>query len=255
MDNKKDMAQIVTPGEQLGVIEEFIPQNNCFEEDGSVYSASWGIVHNEKKHEVSVVSKKNTYNTPIKGAISLGYVTEIRKQTSNIILSYFKGDNNKFQPVKYRYSATLHVSNISDRFIRNTHDALRPGDWVICRVTNDYPLAVSFFGSKHFGVIHAACFQCGKEIKGRRLKRNLIQCNSCGATQSRFLSFDYNNFESKETWEDIRVDTRAGPPPHRNDRRDRGGPRRDQGGPRRDQGGPRRDRGRSPQNYRENRER
>jgi len=119
MDNKKETAQIVTPGEQLGVIEEFIPQNNCFEEDGSVYSASWGTVDNEKKHEVSVVSKNKVFQ-PIKGTISLGYVTEIRKQTSNIILSYFKGDNNKFQPVKYHYSATLHVSNISDRFIRKT---------------------------------------------------------------------------------------------------------------------------------------
>lgn len=193
-------AKIVVPGEELGVIEEFVPEANCFEEDGVIFSSSWGEVQKDKKYVISVSSKRKLF-VPTNGAIGMGYVSEVRKQTAIIVIPYFKV-GSAFNDIKYQPSATLHISNVSDGYVRTMHDALRPGDWVLCRISREDPLAVTLYGSRHFGVIHAACFQCGKEITGAKIRRNLIRCTSCGATQSRFLSVDFNDFDPNKPWEE-----------------------------------------------------
>ncbi|MHA2104318.1 MAG: hypothetical protein ACW981_12900 [Candidatus Hodarchaeales archaeon] len=46
---------------------------------------------------------------------------------------------------------------------------------------------MGLFGSHDLGVINAICYSCGQEVD-RVVKRNLIRCNNCGATQNRVLS-------------------------------------------------------------------
>ncbi|MHA2365361.1 MAG: exosome complex RNA-binding protein Csl4 [Candidatus Hodarchaeales archaeon] len=229
-DKNSPTENVVVPGEQLGVVEEFLPQDNCFEEDGIVYSASWGEKVQNQKHNVSVKGKE--VFSPSKGDIALAYVIEIRKQTASLhIAHFFNPKISAFEQKKYVYYGVIHVSNISDRYIRSMHDAVRPGDWIVCKVIQfDSPLPISLFG-QDLGVIHASCFQCGHEVD-RVLKRNLIRCTHCGTTQSRYLSRLFNKFDSNSIWNDIGKEK---------ERRRESGYNRSRG-PRRDSG---RDRGRS----------
>ena len=127
---------IVIPGEQLGVIEEFTPKTNCYEHDGLIIAENWGTKHIDHEHHfVSVVPLKKIF-IPRHGTIALGYVTEIRKQNASVVLSHFRitAKNNTFVSTKTTYPANLHITNISDRYIRNLYDGIRPWDYVFCKI-------------------------------------------------------------------------------------------------------------------------
>ena len=67
--------EVVCPGDQLGVIEEFTPQNNCFEQEGAVFATHIGEKTIDKeKHQVAVMEKRRIY-IPRRGSIELGYIT------------------------------------------------------------------------------------------------------------------------------------------------------------------------------------
>lgn len=190
MKNKKESIneKIVTPGEFLGVIEEFTPGKNCYEVDGQLISESWGTVKTTSEHQLKITPVKRIF-VPRKGTIALGIVSELRRQSANITLTHFKmGYERKFQSIKYSIPTMLHISNVSDRYIRAIHDGVRPGDYIICKILSTHPdNRVSLFGSHDLGVISAICYSCGQEVN-RVVKRNLIRCNNCGATQNRVLS-------------------------------------------------------------------
>ena len=182
----------VCPGDQLGVIEEFTPQNNCFEMEGAVYSSTMGEkVLDKEKHQITIFPKKRIY-TPRRGSIALGYISEVRRQSATVEIAYFKV-GKRFKDFKTKFNAQLSVSNLSRRYIKNLYDGVRPGDWIICKIVKlDFNgnIDVSLFGSREFGVIAASCFVCGKEIDWV-VKRNLIRCRNCGVTQPRVLSSDF----------------------------------------------------------------
>jgi exosome complex component CSL4 len=196
-DNKKSEKElkVVTPGEVLGVIEEFSPGNNCYEIDGQIVSEAWGTVQTTSEHQIKINPLKKVF-TPTKGSIALGLVSELRKQSATVTLTHFKmGRETNFRSINYSTNAMLHISNVSDRYIRAIHDGVRPGDYIICKVLSVNPdLRISLFGSRDLGVISAICYSCGYEVD-RIVKRNLIRCNNCGATQNRVLSSFFGKTE------------------------------------------------------------
>lgn len=184
--------EFICPGDQLGVIEEFTPQNNCYEQEGAVISSVFGERWLDKeRHQINVVPKRKIY-TPRRGSIALGFITEVRRQTATVEIAHFKV-GKQFKDFQTKFTAQLSVANLSSRFIKNLYDGVRPGDWIICKVVKiDFNgnMDVSLYGSREFGVISASCFVCGHEIE-RVVKRNLLKCNNCGATQPRVLSSDF----------------------------------------------------------------
>ena len=184
--------EFICPGDQLGVIEEFTPQNNCYEQEGAVFSSVFGERWLDKeRHQINVVPKRKIY-TPRRGSIALGFITEVRRQNASVEIAHFKV-GKQFKDFKTKYNAQLSVANLSSRFIKNLYDGVRPGDWLICKVVKlDFNgnMDVSLYGSREFGVITASCYVCGHEVD-RVVKRNLLKCNDCGATQPRVLSSDF----------------------------------------------------------------
>lgn len=188
--------RIVVPGDEIGVIEEFLPKYNCYEKDGIIISENWGEVKvDSKKHQVRVIPTQRIQKIQ-RGTVAIGYITEIRRQKANVTLIRFRFKNERdFKDIKATFPASLHISNMSDRYTRSIHDGVRPGDYVICKIISTNPdYRISLTGSRELGVIHAACFVCGAEVN-RVVKRNLVRCNSCGATQNRILGNEFGKFE------------------------------------------------------------
>ena len=184
--------EFACPGDQLGVIEEFTPQHNCFEQEGVIFSSTFGErVVDKEKHQVNIFPFKKIY-TPRRGSIALGRIIEVRRQTATVEIAHFKV-GKAFKDFKTKFTAALSVSNLSSRYIKNLYDGVRPGDWIICKIVKiefNGNIDVSLYGAREFGVISASCFVCGKEID-RVVKRNLLKCNNCGTTQPRVLSSDF----------------------------------------------------------------
>ena len=193
------VKEIVIPGDIIGVIEEYTPNKNCYEnENGDIVSTVYGEkVIDKEKLQVSVYPHRRIY-TLRRGSIVLGYVTEIRRQNANIEIAHIK-IGNSFKELKTTYKASLSITNLSQRYVKHMYDGLRPGDWIIAKIIKiDFSgnINLSLYGSRDLGVIFASCFICGHEVT-KVIKRDLLRCNNCGATQSRILSSDFPLNKSK----------------------------------------------------------
>jgi exosome complex component CSL4 len=182
-DSKKSDSEEewVLPGDKIAVIEEFLPDETCYEQDGGIYSNTVGrVVTDTKRHKISVVPK-NPHRTIRNGDIGIGRVEFMKKQIASINIYHLNHDKQEI-PV----SAVLHVSEASRRFVKNMYEVTRPGDWIRFRIIRAAkPVYVSLIG-EGLGVIIAYCIQCGHELNFKR--RNTLECPNCDFKQTRITS-------------------------------------------------------------------
>ncbi|MHA2298080.1 MAG: exosome complex RNA-binding protein Csl4 [Candidatus Hodarchaeales archaeon] len=188
---KSTNGDVVTPGEKLGVIEEFIPAEGVYERDGILFAAIYGKVYVDKKnHKIRVTNNKRMI-LPMKGRLGIGFAIKVKKQFASLHIYYLQ-DSNSFVETSVPFSATLHISNVPGRHFKSMFDIIRPGDWAIVKIlkNDETPLYVALSPSqKKSGVILAYCIYCGSDLDYYR--RNLLVCRSCGEVQSRALSPDF----------------------------------------------------------------
>ncbi|MHA1213922.1 MAG: exosome complex RNA-binding protein Csl4 [Candidatus Hodarchaeales archaeon] len=182
--NHRTESELVVPGEKIAVIEEFLPDETCFEEDGEIFSQVLGyVVTDRKKHKISIKPIEQHFKLS-KGDFAFGRVEFVKKQIASLSL-YYLNDKSISLPI----SAILHVSEASRHFVKNMYEVARPGDWLkvkIIRCTS--PVYVSLVGND-LGVMIAYCNRCGQELELKR--RNLLSCPNCGLIQPRITSRYY----------------------------------------------------------------
>ncbi|UCG90633.1 MAG: exosome complex RNA-binding protein Csl4 [Candidatus Heimdallarchaeota archaeon] len=182
-NNKKSDADYdwVLPGDKIAVIEEFLPDETCYEQDGSIYSRIVGrVMTDSKKHKISVVPK-HPLRSIKSGDIGLGRVEYMKKQIASVDIYHLNKKN-----ISIPISAVLHISEASRRFVKNMYEVTRPGDWLRFRIIRAMkPVYISLIGDG-LGVIISYCIQCGYELEYKR--RNLLECPNCETTQSRITS-------------------------------------------------------------------
>ncbi|NHJ02270.1 MAG: hypothetical protein EAX86_09050 [Candidatus Heimdallarchaeota archaeon] len=175
---------LVLPGDKIAVIEEFVPDDTCYEDEGVIYSTFLGKVNpDSKKHKISVQPLKKYQEVKV-GDMGIGLVQFIKKQIASIDVFYI---NNEYLPVPF--SSILHVSEASRRFVRSMFEVTRPGDWIKVRIIRTMkPVYVSLVGHD-LGVIIAYCVQCGYELEFKR--RNTLLCPNCDTLQPRITSRNF----------------------------------------------------------------
>ncbi|MFX0051092.1 MAG: exosome complex RNA-binding protein Csl4 [Candidatus Hermodarchaeota archaeon] len=176
----------VLPGDKIAVIEEFLPDETCYEQDGGIYSKVLGrIVTDPKKHKISVIPKKPYLDIKI-GDLGVGRVELIKKQNASVNIYQI---NQILIPLPI--SAMLHISEVSLDFVKNMYEVTRPGDWLKFRIIrSNKPIYISLIGDK-LGVIVSYCIRCGYELKFKR--RNTLECPNCNLIQPRMISREYGN--------------------------------------------------------------
>ncbi len=183
--NTKILSYVI-PGDQLGVIEEYIPDKNCYEAEGIIYADIAGSVHIDvENHRISVKGRREPI-TPAKGQLIIGQATITRKQASTISIFRLNGE---IIPVPY--TGILHISNVSDRYVHSMFEVIRPADWVRAGIIrDDIPLGLTLLGDT-YGVILAYCTICGSELDF--IRRNLLKCPECEHIQPRITSRLYGS--------------------------------------------------------------
>lgn len=184
MNSKKKIdsdTNFVLPGDKIAVIEEFLPDEFCYEQDGGIYSKVLGhVVTDPKKHKISVIPKKS-HRSIKNGDIGIGRVEFMKKQIAMVDI-YYLNQEDLLVPA----SAVLHISEASRRFVKNMYEVTRPGDWLRFKIIRAIrPLYISLIG-EGLGVIIAFCTHCGHELNYKR--RNTLECPNCEHTQPRITS-------------------------------------------------------------------
>ena len=90
----KKSEGLVTPGEKLGVIEEFQPGRGTYTKNGVIYAESIGRVSIDLEKRMISVSPEVRVHVPAKGDIILGEVQQVQDKIATIKIFKVKGRIN-----------------------------------------------------------------------------------------------------------------------------------------------------------------
>jgi exosome complex component CSL4 len=182
---RRDSGHFILPGEPLGVIEEFIPQDGTYVKDGVIYSKVVGrALLDLLNKRVSVFPLVHVPRVPKVGSLVVGQVSSVQTQLASVRI--FKVGSKTLSGF---FTGLLHVSDVHMQFIDSMFDVCKPGDILRAKVISErnrtYHLSTK---DKSLGVVYAFCSHCGfmLEIKGRNL-----QCIRCGKVEKRKTAIDY----------------------------------------------------------------
>lgn len=184
-EKRRESEKFIFPGERLGVIEEFLPGQGTYVENGNIYSATTGYLQLDKiNKEAQVHSRVRTPLIPKNGDIVIGHVSSVQDKTMSIDI--FQIDD---KIINTSFRGVMHVSNTSQSYVKTLFDVFKVGDVVRSKVmsTMNRVFHLTTQGND-LGVIQAACSRCGDQlvIRNRRLR-----CPSCHISASRKLASDY----------------------------------------------------------------
>ncbi|MCD6243607.1 MAG: exosome complex RNA-binding protein Csl4 [Candidatus Korarchaeota archaeon] len=166
---KGSKREIVVPGENLGVVEEYIPGEGIREEDGNLYSVYLGSLF-EKEVKLSVRPLKRTILPLRPGEIALGEIRGADRQIYHIHLTAL---------IKPR-RAILSPPVSATMSKRPPNVGARPSDIVLVKVSSvkNGTVAVTMGGPPELGVLLSFCPVCGTPLK-KGVGYTLV-CRSCG---------------------------------------------------------------------------
>lgn len=184
MPKYKKAGQLVIPGERLGVIEELSPGKGAYVSNGVLYSSATGLLSISNKI-ASVYGVSYIPTVPYRGSIVVGQV--VNGSSNAAFIEIFR-IGRKFFPSP-AFTGILHISMVSQGFVRSMLDVCREGDVVRARVVSVknlmYHLSIK---DSRFGVIYAFCSKCGELLV---LRVNNLICPTCRNEEIRKIAFDY----------------------------------------------------------------
>lgn len=186
MDEKRrESEQFIFPGERLGVIEEFLPGQGTYVENGTIYSTTPGYIHRDTiNKETHVQSRVKPPRVPQKGDVVIGQISNVQDKTLSIDIFQINDT-----AINTSFAGVMHVSNASQAYVKTMFDVFKAGDIVRAKVmsTLNREFHLSTEGSS-LGVIQAACSQCGDHLI---LRNRRLGCPTCRGTERRKLASDY----------------------------------------------------------------
>ncbi len=178
-------GELVTPGQELCVEEEFIAGEGTYVDNGIVRAAVVGVVEINMNTYVITVEPIKSPSVIKPKSVVIGKVIGMREELAYIKVAQTEQD---FKRRKF-YTVLLHVSQLGvQKFVKSMYDYLRIGDVVKVRILNDKPIYVASMKGNKLGVILAYCSLCGNELY---LDGDKLVCPRCGNVEQRKLSSEY----------------------------------------------------------------
>lgn len=173
--------KIVSPGEKLGVIEEYMPGSGTYEEDGKIFSSMAGEVEvNSKNRSVGVIPGRRV-SVPEVGDTVEGIVVGMKEDVALVKIVEIKGK----RPLTGDFSAQLHVSQVSKEYTKSIFDVVNMNDRILAKVTTGWaPYQLSTVDDD-MGVIYATCTKCGGDLV---LKKGRLYCTSDNISEKKKIS-------------------------------------------------------------------
>ncbi len=181
-------GRLAYPGQPLAVIEEFIPGEGVYVENGTIYSAHLGVVDiDTTTRRLNVKPLTRTPRVPRKGDIVHGYISSIPRD--DIALIKITHDEHMI-PFTGTYTGILHISQAADRHPSTIHDYVRLGDVVRVQVLNNSNPYIVSIKQATLGVIAAFCSRCGAPLYRVHGQPYLV-CLQCGNRETRKVAAGY----------------------------------------------------------------
>lgn len=182
--------QIVMPGDKLGIIEQYLPGEGTYDDNGDIKSSVLGNVKINQKNKVITVESDAKPALLKIGDIVYGQITDIKPQRANVKIECIK-DNAR--PLALPYMGAIHISQAKKDYLEKLSDAFRIGDIVqakVVKITGDNVDLGTV--DADCGVLKAMCTRC-RDYMHTTKKENELQCNTCNKKERRKVSKNYVN--------------------------------------------------------------
>jgi len=188
--NERKAGAFVYPGEQLGVIEEFLAGSGTYIENGGIFSSGTGRLRLDlDRKEISVMPQTHIPRIPRVGSVIVGQVVAASEKSATIKIEQI--DDMKLET---SFTGIMHVSDVSRTYVKNLTDVFKLGDFVRAKVIStknrEFHLATR---EDMLGVIKAMCVICGQALTPQR---NGLRCPNCGDIERRKTAADYGKLSS-----------------------------------------------------------
>ena len=182
--------EIVMPGDKLGIIEQYLPGEGTYDDEGEIKSAVLGNVRIDQRRKVISVESQAKPALLKVGDIIYGQITDIKSQRANVNIDCIK-DNAR--PLALPYMGAIHISQAKKDYLEKLGDAFRIGDIVqakVVRITGDnVDLSTT---DRDCGVLKAMCTRC-RDYMHTTARKNEVQCYTCNKKERRKVSINYVN--------------------------------------------------------------
>jgi len=183
MDTQKVMV-----GEYLGTIEEFMPGEGTYSEDGKIYSAVIGYKDVDPSKHVAAVHGMKLPSLKI-GQMVFGEVAGFRTNMVTVIAGKILGQKGVIDE-----KTTIYVSNIADSYVDKPEDYFGIGDIVKVKIIKmDANLIDVSTKGNELGVVKAYCKNCRHAMVISKKQPDKLQCPSCNRIEKRKMASDYGN--------------------------------------------------------------
>lgn len=180
-------GKIVLPGEPLATIEEFLPEEGVYVDNGIIRAAIYGKVKIDIRNKrIRVEPLKAVLKVPRRGEVYYGFVSGIIREDLALIKLVF---DVQMERLSGTFTGVLHLSQASDRRIESVYQVIRLGDFVRVQVVNEHPLLLSI-KQPQLGVVTAFCSNCGAVLYRKPGIDHLV-CKRCGNRELRKVSTYY----------------------------------------------------------------
>jgi exosome complex component CSL4 len=180
-------SELVFPGDELGVAEQFRPGPGTYEENGMVYASQIGEpVLDAEEFMARVEPKTTTPATLEERDLVIGRVSSLKKSFVSVDVEAKADEPHRELASEDR--GTLHISKISQDYVDQIEDAFRIGDLIRAKVIDTDPSVQLLTKDDELGVLLARCPKCraAMETKGEGLV-----CPDCEWKSRAKLAADY----------------------------------------------------------------
>lgn len=184
-----DPSRVVVPGDELAVIEEYLPGDGTYV-DGvrGVIRASWiGRLRLDRlNRRVEVVNPLKVPRMPRQDSLVIGVITSMKDELA-LVTIYASGDGTLYNGP---FAGILHISQASETYVKSMYDIFRLSDVLLAKVltgTNPFQLSTK---APNLGVLLSLCSACGTPLAKKG--GNLLVCRACGNVERRKVSTHYS---------------------------------------------------------------
>jgi exosome complex component CSL4 len=181
------MDDRVIVGDYLGTIEEFMPGEGTYAEDGKIYAAKVGFKAVDPSRHLAEVKGRNIPTLAV-GQIVFGEVAALRSSMVTVIVGKIQGQKGLIDE-----KTTIYVSNIADSYVEKVEDLFAIGDIVKARVIRMEPGLIDITTKGNLGVVKAFCRKCRYPLVKSDKGMDRLKCPACGQIDRRKVGEDYGN--------------------------------------------------------------
>jgi exosome complex component CSL4 len=179
----------VLPGEELGVIEEFVEGEGVYQDEGILRSEELGRAQFKiREHLVNIEKITPKVVIPEEGDNVIAEVGSVARNDARVDIFMVNG-----KMIHPSFGGVIHISDISKSYVKNIDRAMRSGDIIKAKVVNTKNRLnqLSMEGGE-FGVIYAYCSRCGTLLEANKGRLN---CPNCGRNERRQTAEGYGKEE------------------------------------------------------------